>query len=176
MMASDLGETKESAEIRDRHGVPARTPAHGGLLRRGNPMAGRQSAEFRQKLRDILAKPEVQEAVTAVLTDPTNRNFASLWKHVAERAFGPVVQKVKLKGQHEVRGVILLPQASWGGAPQPQAPAAGAPALAASQPEPVPAAALPLSPELLGTLAAAVANVVTTAATDPDDDPEDGQP
>ena len=175
MMASNLGETKESAEIRDRHGVLARTPAHGGLLRRGNPMAGRQQSEFRQKLRDILAKPEVEAALVAVLTDPANRNFASLWKHVAERAFGPVVQRVKLKGQHEVRGVILLPQASWGGAPQPQAPA-GAPALAASQPEPVPAAALPLSPELLDTLAAAVANVVTTAATDPDDDPEDGQP
>lgn len=132
------------------------------MLRVGNPdsKGGRPRAEYREWARELLRDPAVTDAVRAVLTDPKNKNFAGLWKAVADRAFGPVVQRVKVKGTHEVRGVILLPEPSWG-APQPPQPQ-GAP-----QPLPGPASgpvALALSPGLLDTIADTVAASIASAA------------
>jgi hypothetical protein len=80
-----------------------------------------EPAEFRAMARDLLNDPAVRETLRQVLTDPDNRNFGTVWKAVADRAFGPVVQRVKVKATADVRGVILLPAPAWG-APQPQGP------------------------------------------------------
>jgi hypothetical protein len=143
----------------------------GGLLRRGNPdhAGGRARADFKAMSRQMMTDPAVREAVRAILTDPSNRNFAAVWKAVADRAFGPVVQRVNVKGKHTVTGVVLLPEASWG-APQPQALPQpplhdnGRPGTAA--PLALPAAALP---GLAGMVAEALA---AAAAADPDPDPD----
>jgi hypothetical protein len=173
-MAADLGETKNAAGGGLAVGS-LRTPAHGhGKLKHGNPAAtGRPRQELRDWARTVLSDPAVQGAVRDILTDPANRQFAAMWKALAERAFGPVVQRVKLHGKHEVRGVILLPQQSWGApaaaaAPSPSVPPSVVPGpaldTAAATPAALPAAAVPLSPALLASVAAEVVAAMAAAS------------
>jgi hypothetical protein len=76
---------------------------HGGYLIPGagggpQPGSGRPSHEYREKLRAILDKPEVQEALEAILADPKHPQFAALFGKVVAQAHGNPTQPVALEG------------------------------------------------------------------------------
>lgn len=50
--------------------------------------AGRPSEEYRAEARSLLNSPQAKKSVRTVLSDPDNRNFATVYKYLHERAYG----------------------------------------------------------------------------------------
>ena len=84
--------------------TPVKTPVltaqpHGGAIRTGgnpgNRGGGRPANKFREWCADLLAKPEVEAQVEEILTDKSHPAHATMWKALADRAYGKPVAVVE---------------------------------------------------------------------------------
>lgn len=78
-----------------------RPQRHGGALsiggRPGNP-GGRLPDTFKRLMRDLVARPEVQDAVDTILHDPKHKHWPKLYKIAVEYAYGKATQHVEHSG------------------------------------------------------------------------------
>lgn len=66
--------------------------------KKGAPNAGRPPNEHLEWCRRMVSSPGAEKAVEAVLEDAQHPAFSTMWKAVAERAYGKPAQAVTVSG------------------------------------------------------------------------------
>lgn len=73
-------------------------PRAGRGPKKGAPNAGRPRNEHVAWCQSLVSDPRSEEAVKAVLGDKNHPAFATMWKAVADRAYGKAPQSVEITG------------------------------------------------------------------------------
>lgn len=112
---------RKASRRRSTRGSGARRPVTSGIPfqagldpRRGRgpaagaPNAGRPSEAHRAWCRQLLESPAVEKAVRTVLRNPDHPAFPTLWRTLADRAYGRAPVEADERGPDQAAGYVLL--------------------------------------------------------------------